>query len=78
MRVRFLTHHDLVSQYGIPWSLRHVKRLAASRKFPEPRTLGHRTVVFIEDEIEDFVRGTWRPAPAPDEGEALDLIGDAA
>jgi len=55
MPMRVLRFHELKSKKGIPWTRQHVDRLIKLGRFPGKRHLGDNTVVWIENEIDDFL-----------------------
>ena len=54
--MRVLRFHELKSKKGIPWTRQHVDRLIKLRRFPGKRHLGDNTVVWFENEIDDYLK----------------------
>ena len=53
--VRYLNHQALRDK-GVPYGMSHLRRLWKSGQFPKPRKLSERKLVWIESEIEAYVR----------------------
>ncbi len=54
--LRILSYPELKSRKGIRWSYMQVYRHVKARRFPAPITLGTRTVGWVEDEVDQWLR----------------------
>ena len=53
--MRVLRYGDL-KQFGIPWTRTHLRRLQRAGRFPHHVQLGERTIGWLADEIDGWLR----------------------
>ena len=58
--MRLITHAELRTLKGIPFSRVHIYRLVKAGKFPRPISMGgasNARNLYVEDEIDEYIRG---------------------
>lgn len=53
--MRYLTHHQLLKEKGVPHSLRHLRREWSKGRFPVPQKLFGKTLLWPEPEVDAWL-----------------------